>query len=249
VLLQDNDRGVIVGAKTFGKGLVQTVTPLSFNTSLKITTAKYYTPSGRLIQKVDYSKKNKILGETIPVNADSEYYTINRRPVFGSGGITPDSSVRYIIESNLTKELLAKGMFFGFADDYYYQNPNSDYSDLKDDKLFDSFKKYIENAEFKYVSDAEKEIDKLIKEIKNSSSKTEFNGELDSIKSQIGRISNAEMRIFRKEILREIKAELASRYLGSAGRTKELLKNDDQFKTAVDILKNERIYKRLLNSL
>jgi carboxyl-terminal processing protease len=246
--IQDNDRGVVVGAKTFGKGLVQTVTPLSFNTSLKITTAKYYTPSGRLIQKVDYSKNNKILGTNGIVNADSEYFTINRRPVYGSGGITPDSSVRFRIESSLTRDLLAKGMFFGFADNYYYKNTETDFSKLEEEKLYEAFKQYLEDANFKYTSEAEKQIDKLIKDIKSSSAREEFNGELDNIKAQIGKISAAEMRIFRKEIIREIKAELASRYLGTSGRTKELMKNDEQLHTAVNILDDDAIYRKLLNS-
>jgi carboxyl-terminal processing protease len=247
--IQDNDRGVIIGAKTFGKGLVQTVTPLSMNTSLKITTAKYYTPSGRLIQKVDYSRKNKVLNLTDNgVVADSEYFTINKRPVYGSGGITPDSIVRFRIESNLTRELLAKGMFFGFADNYYYKNSDADYSKVEDDKLFDTFKEYIDKEGFKYISEAEKQIDKLIKEINNSSVKDEVNGELETIKAQIGKVSTAEMRIFNKEIIREIKTELASRYLGNSGRTKEILSKDEQFSVAFNVLNDDSAYRKLLNS-
>jgi carboxyl-terminal processing protease len=245
--IQDNDRGVIVGAKTFGKGLVQTVTPLSLNTSLKITTSKYYTPSGRLIQKVDYSKKNKIFSNTnTTVNADSEYFTINRRSVYGSGGITPDSIVKFKVESNLAKELLAKGMFFSFADKYYYENPDADFSSIDDKVILDEFNGYIDAENFKYVSEAEKQVDKLIRDIKNSSAKEEFNGELENIKSEISKISNAEMRIFRNEIVREIKSELASRYLGSTGRTKEMLSNDEQFRTALSILKDQSLYNKLL---
>jgi carboxyl-terminal processing protease len=139
-------------------------------------------------------------------------------------------------------------MFFGFADNYYYKNTETDFSKLEEEKLYEAFKQYLEDANFKYTSEAEKQIDKLIKDIKSSSAREEFNGELDNIKAQIGKISAAEMRIFRKEIIREIKAELASRYLGTSGRTKELMKNDEQLHTAVNILDDDAIYRKLLNS-
>ena len=120
--IQDHDRGIILGIKTFGKGLVQTVTPLNFNTSLKITTAKYYTPSGRCIQKIDYSKKNKVFtGEDSIVT--SSFLTDNKRTVYSGGGITPDSIVNFEIEGEITRDLLAKGLFFQFADHYYYDHP------------------------------------------------------------------------------------------------------------------------------
>ena len=119
--IQDHDRGLILGTKTFGKGLVQTITPLNFNTSLKITTAKYYTPSGRCIQKIDYSKKNKVFTEADSI-VTSSFLTDNERTVYSGGGITPDTSVNYEVEGEITKDLLAKGLFFQFADHYYYSN-------------------------------------------------------------------------------------------------------------------------------
>lgn len=246
--IQDNDRGIVVGEKTFGKGLVQTVTPLSFNTSLKITTARYYTPSGRSIQKIDYSKKNNPFSASDSVTpASVKYFTINKRPVYGSGGITPDSIVEYSIESSLTKELLAKGIFFEFADDYFYNHPDAEYNKIEDEEIFSLFKKYAGREEFEYKSDAEKEIDKLINEINESKVKTELNGELKSLKEQINKITSTEMRIFKKEIIREIRTELAWRYLGSEGKIKELLGNDEQFKTAVNLAGDDIIYKKLLN--
>ena len=122
--MQDHDRGVILGTQSFGKGLVQTITPLSFNTSLKITTAKYYTPSGRCIQKIDYSKDNQVITEPDSLKKD-EFATDNKRIVYSAGGISPDTTVKNAIESDLLKDLLAKGTIFNFADKYYYQNVNT----------------------------------------------------------------------------------------------------------------------------
>jgi carboxyl-terminal processing protease len=245
--IQDNDRGLIVGARSFGKGLVQTITPLSYNTSLKITTAKYYTPSGRSIQKVDYSRKKDLNLNDDSSVVSTEYFTINKRSVFGAGGINPDSSVKSGVEGNITKELLAKGMFFAFADSYYYTNKNIDFNKLEEEKLFSSFKEFIDSDGFKYHSDAEKQVDKLLKEIQESRLKAEMNGELEQLKNQISKIGSAEIRIYKPEIIKEIKSELASRYLGLEGRIKEQLKTDEQFRTAVNLIKDNSSYNRLLN--
>ena len=139
--IQDHDRGIILGTQSFGKGLVQTITPLSFNTSLKITTAKYYTPSGRCIQKIDYSKNNSIIPEPDSLKKDI-FSTDNKRVVYSAGGISPDSVVEYGIESDLLKDLLAKGVIFNFADDYFYKNENLDYKKLSDEKVISGFKRF-----------------------------------------------------------------------------------------------------------
>ncbi|MCW8816737.1 MAG: S41 family peptidase, partial [Ignavibacteriaceae bacterium] len=117
--LQDHDRAVILGTKSFGKGLVQTITPLSYNTSLKITTAKYYTPSGRCIQRIDYSEGSEIIKDLTP-DSEQKFFTDHKREVFAKGGITPDTTVEFNIDGELTKDLLAKGHFFKFANNYFY---------------------------------------------------------------------------------------------------------------------------------
>ncbi len=140
--MQDHDRAVILGTQSFGKGLVQTITPLSFNTSLKITTAKYYTPSGRCIQKIDYSKNNQVIPDPDSLQQD-QFSTDNKRVVYSAGGITPDTTVKNGIESDLLKDLLAKGIIFNFADKYYYQNVDIDFNKISKDKILSEFKKYL----------------------------------------------------------------------------------------------------------
>ncbi|MCW9095599.1 MAG: S41 family peptidase, partial [Ignavibacteriaceae bacterium] len=155
--LQDHDRAVILGTKSFGKGLVQTITPLSYNTSLKITTAKYYTPSGRCIQRIDYSEGSEIIKDLTP-DSEQKFFTDHKREVFAKGGITPDTTVEFNIDGELTKDLLAKGHFFKFANNYFYNHPDAEYFNLTDDKIFSDFKDFLANENFSYKSNAEVEI-------------------------------------------------------------------------------------------
>lgn len=241
--LQDHDRAVILGTQSFGKGLVQTIVPLSYNTSLKITTAKYYTPSGRCIQRIDYADHNKVI---VPPKAEEEakFFTDHKREVYAKGGITPDTTVEFSIDGELTRELLAKGMFFRFANNYYFNNPDAKYLDLVDQNLFSEFKEYLKETDFKYVSQTEVEIDNLIS---SASDKEDIKLELTKIKGDLKGLYEKELQIYRDEILREIKSELAARYIGVEGRLKEQLKSDTQIRTAIEILNNQKNYKRLLN--
>lgn len=243
--MQDHDRGVIVGTKSYGKGLVQTITPLSYNSSLKITTAKYYTPSGRCIQKINYAENNKVIANADSI-LNSKYLTDNKRPVYGAGGISPDSTVEYKIEGDVTRNLLAKGLFFKYADHYYYNNPDQSFSSIKDEKLFTGFEKYLKDENFEYSSDAEKAVNKLIADADNKKLDQSIRSELEKLKQQFNQIDGSEFKIYKAEIIRELRAELASRYLGSEGRVEEALDNDPQFQTALSILSNVKLYDRIL---
>ena len=244
--IQDHDRGIILGTKTFGKGLVQTITPLNFNTSLKITTAKYYTPSGRSIQKIDYSKKNKVFtgGDSITT---SKFLTDNERTVFSGGGITPDSIVNFEIEGEITRDLLAKGLFFQFADHFYYANSAIKFNDLNDEKLYNEFKNYLVQQKYTYHSESEHELDKLIKEVDKKKLGDNLSSDLKKIKTQFEMLGINELSTFKAEVIREIREEVASRYLGSEGRAREFLNNDKQLKAALDLISTSN-YQKLLGS-
>lgn len=244
--IQDHDRGVILGTKSFGKGLVQTITPLNYNTSLKITTAKYYTPSGRCIQKINYSSKNNVYAIPDSITAAS-FLTDNKRVVYSAGGITPDTTVSFSIEGSITRDLLAHGIFFKFADHYYYNNPKQDYKKLNNDVLYSGFEKYLSEQKFYFKSDAEKEVDKLMKDAQSKKLEEGLIADIKKVKSQLEKIDNSELRIYKNEIIRELKNELASRYMGSEGRIQESLNNDPQFQTALKIINNSTVYKKLLN--
>ncbi|MBK9099635.1 MAG: S41 family peptidase [bacterium] len=241
--LQDHDRAVILGTQSFGKGLVQTITPLSYNTSLKITTAKYYTPSGRSIQRIDYSEGSEVI-KSLLKESENKFFTDNNRPVYSKGGITPDTTVEFTIKGELTKSLLAQGLFFKYANNFYFNNPDSKYSELNDQKLFSEFREYLNMEDFKYTSQTEIEIDNLIK---NADDKSEIKSELLNIKKELADLCEKEMQIYKDEILREIKSEIAARYLGMEGRIREQLKSDLQLQTAVEVLSNNQVYNKLLN--
>lgn len=245
--LQDHDRGVLIGTKSFGKGLVQTISPLTFNTSLKITTAKYYTPSGRSIQKVNYSKKNKVFAHMDSLSTDA-FYTENGREVFGGGGISPDSSIEFNFRGDITKELLAKGMFFKFADHYYYANQDKNFNSLKDDVIFEEFQKYLKETEFDYQSEAEKQIKRLLEDMSKKRVDNKISAELKNIEEHFGIIAESEIKIYKDEISRELRGELAARYLGSEKKIEELLANDFQFQAAIQILNNNSVYNKLLKN-
>ena len=242
--IQDHDRGLILGTKSFGKGLVQTITTLNYNTSLKITTAKYYTPSGRCIQKIDYSEDSDVIKDD-KIDSDLKYYTDSKREVFSKGGITPDSTVEFSINGNITKELLAQGFFFQFANYYSFNNPDQDFNKISDDELLNQFKDYIDSEDFEYHSRAEKDIDILINDI--SDNEEPLYKELESIKAKLHELDNSEFVIYKDEIRMTLITELASRYLGLEGRIKERLTTDAQVQNALSILENEEVYNNLLN--
>ncbi|GMU95937.1 S41 family peptidase [Ignavibacterium album] len=244
--IQDHDRGVILGTQSFGKGLVQTITPISYNTSLKITTAKYYTPSGRCIQKIDYSKKNKVFNSPL-IDEKSEFSTDNKRKVYSAGGIAPDTLVIYEIEGEITKELLAKGIIFDFADKFYYNNQSAKFENLIDNKIFGEFTDYIKSKDFNYTPEVEKKLNALIDDLNNN----KINGKIllaaNKLKEELKNYFEKELDKYKSEILSYIKVELANRYYNQQKGLEEALKYDKQFNTALSLFKNEMVFNRLLN--
>jgi len=245
--IQDHDRGVIMGTQSFGKGLVQTITPLSFNTSLKITTAKYYTPSGRCIQRIDYSKDNQVIPEPDSIKKN-EFSTDNKRLVYSAGGITPDTTVKNAIDTDLLKDLLAKGTIFNFADKYYYKNIDMDFDKINRDKMLSEFKNYLSETNYEYESDVEKKINEVVKHLKENHNSKDLNKTLEKLNSEVKEMFKIEFDESTDEIVSELRIELAHRYLGNDAGIKEGLKFDKQFNMALSLLKDESNYLRLLNN-
>jgi len=245
--IQDHDRGVIMGTQSFGKGLVQTITPLSFNTSLKITTAKYYTPSGRCIQRIDYSKDNQVIPEPDSIKKN-EFSTDNKRLVYSAGGITPDTTVKNAIDTDLLKDLLAKGTIFNFADKYYYKNIDMDFDKINKEKMLSEFKNYLSETNYEYESDVEKKINEVVKHLKENHNSKDLNKTLEKLNSEVKEMFKIEFDESTDEIVSELRIELAHRYLGNDAGIKEGLKFDKQFNMALSLLKDESNYLRLLNN-
>ncbi len=246
--IQDHDRAVLVGTNSYGKGLVQTLIPLSYNSSLKITTARYYTPSGRSIQKINYSEKNKVF-ETDQRLTKKEYKTEHLRKVFSAGGITPDSTVKSESGSGLVQKLLADGMFFRFATMFFNNNQKIDLNTVSSDKLIIEFGIFLKTQNFNFTSRAEKLIDQLKTAINEENLDEKFIAQLDKAKEQIDASHSKEIEKYKNDIIFLIKEELAARISGREGRIRESLKMDKQFSTAFSILNNTNLYNRFINNV
>ena len=245
--VQDHDRGIVLGTRSFGKGLVQTVIPLSHNTSLKITTAKYYTPSGRSIQKINYSKKNKVF-ELSSIIDSTDYLTDNKRIVKAAGGIEPDTIVVNDVDCEQFKNLIAQGMFFKFATNYFNLNDSLDFNDVSDEELFSNFKSYLNKQDFSYKSEPEKLLAKVKKISDKDEYGEEFNAGLEKLINEVKVYRNNEIELHRESIVAQIRKEIAGRVDGRNGRIKQFLKTDNQFETAYNILNDNKIYLEILNS-
>ena len=246
--IQDHDRGIILGTQSFGKGLVQTIIPLTNNTSLKITTAKYFTPSGRSIQKIDYSKDNPAIQVTDSILVDL-FQTDNKRAVYSAGGISPDTTVEVNNVSELIQQLLALGLIFSFADKYFYENPDADFHKIDGNKIIESFRFYLKEKDFTYTSSLQKKFNEVLSEIDKNSDDLKIQESLESLRKQFDGVFDKDFKAGSSGILSELKAELASRYRGVNESLEERLQSDNQVKVAIGIINNDSVYNKLLNKL
>jgi carboxyl-terminal processing protease len=243
--IQDHDRAVLVGTNSFGKGLVQTVIPLSFNTSLKITTARYYTPSGRSIQKIDYSQKNKVFESNYSL-ISKKFQTDDKRTVLSAGGIMPDSVIGNESKSQLVQKLLADGMFFKYATYLYNTNPQENFSKLSSEQLVKGFINYLKSQNFEFVSASEKLMDLLKTNAKQENLSPEFVDMIEKERAKMNGTHSGEIEKYKNEIVFLIREEIAARVEGRQGRIKESLKFDKQFLTANYILSHGNVYAKFL---
>jgi carboxyl-terminal processing protease len=249
--LQDLDRAVIIGQKTFGKGLVQTTRPLSYNTQLKVTTAKYYIPSGRCIQALDYTNRNEdgSVGY-IPDSLISEFTTKNGRKVYDGGGITPDSTLEFEMYSNITASLFTKNLIFDYAT-YYVSKHDSIMPANKfvfDDKAYEDFLLFIKGKDFDYTTESSKNLEELIATAKKEKYYDAAKPEFEALKLKLAHDKNKDLTTFKGEIKELIQEEIACRYYYQEGRIASSLLSDDEVTSAVNILMNPRMAQTLLHT-
>ncbi|MDW8465452.1 MAG: S41 family peptidase [Chloroherpetonaceae bacterium] len=249
--IQDLDRGVVVGTRSFGKGLVQTITRLPYNTSLKITTAKYYTPSGRLIQEVDYFHRNKREGKRSvfvnePDTVRQAFKTRGGRIVYDGGGITPDLEVPDDVPSVVESALYRRSAFFKFANQYRSKHPNLPKDFKADDKLFAEFRAFLDRDNFLYDSEGEKKL----AELSEIAVRYDYN---ENLRKQIADLQAAISAEKEKELLRQksrilsvLEREILTRYYGDQAGLIAGLKSDKQLKAAIALLKDQKRYKAML---
>ena len=248
--MQDIDRAVIVGTKTFGKGLVQTTRPLSYNTQLKVTTAKYYIPSGRCIQALDYSHRNEdgSVGY-VPDSLISAFKTKHNRTVYDGGGIMPDIVVEAPQPGNITVSLYTKNLIFDFATIYAatHDSIGSMNSYECSDKVYDEFVDFLKNKDFDYTTQSDDELEELIKTAKQEKYYDISKNEFEALKKKLAHDKNKDLKTFKDEIKELISEEIASRYYYQEGRIRAGLKHDNQLEKAMEVLQNADKYYSILN--
>jgi carboxyl-terminal processing protease len=245
--IQDLDRGVIVGTRSFGKGLVQTITPLSFNTSLKITTARYYTPSGRSIQEIDYMHKNKDgVFLVTPDSLKHEFTTENGRRVLDANGIAPDSVIKEEEHSALYLELIRKAMFFRFATHYVslHRTGSADFS--VDDALLKEFEEYLRTQKFEFKDDAERKLSEMKDVVQKEKYSSGVLASLESIGKQLEKEKASAFFRHVDELRNELQEEIVGRYAGERGRIKASLSYDRQTLATAALLASKKGYTALL---
>jgi len=237
--IQDLDRGMIIGTRTFGKGLVQTTRDLSYNAKLKITTAKYYIPSGRCIQALDYSHRNEdgSVG-IVPDSLISKFKTKKGRIVFDGGGVAPDLTVEDETLSNLTTSLVSGSVIFDYAT---YFNSKTEKIPAADEfeitpEIYADFVKFVKEQDFKYESKTEEELDNLLEIAKREKYYDISKDEFDKLKSRLGHNLDQDLEHFKKEVSELLTDEIVSRYYYQKGAIKASLKEDMDIKKAVEIL-------------
>lgn len=248
--LQDLDRAVIIGERTFGKGLVQTTRPVAYNGMMKVTTAKYYIPSGRLIQAIDYSHRNPdgSVGR-IPDSLTQVFFTANKRPVRDGGGILPDFQIPTPQVSNLLLYLMRDMLFFDFANQYAATHENI--GSIQDFKLTDAdyaaFKEFVKSKNFTY----DRQSDKALQELKKIA---EFEGYTDqaaaefaALESKLQHNIDRDLDKFRPEIEQMLAQEIARRYYFQKGEIIQTLKKDPELDKAMEIVGNPAEYRKVLN--
>ncbi|MCF8345666.1 MAG: S41 family peptidase [Bacteroidales bacterium] len=248
--LQDLDRAVVIGQRTFGKGLVQTTRPLKYNAQLKVTTAKYYIPSGRCIQALDYSNRNEdgSVG-VIPDSLVSEYQTKNGRIVYDGGGIEPDIEIVPEKISEIAIRLYTESVYFDYATLYRSQHDSigkASSFNLKD-REYEDFKSYVQEQNFEYETASSKAFNKLVETAKKEKYYALAEAEFSSLKSKLSHDNMKDLEIFREEIQQILEEEIIGRYYYHAGRIEQQITQDIQLKKALSVISNPLQVNRILH--
>jgi len=250
--LQDLDRGVVIGQRSYGKGLVQNTRPLSYNAQLKLTVAKYYTPSGRCIQALDYSHRNEDGSvDKVPDSLISAFKTKNGRIVYDGGGIAPDIAIEAQKYSTILASLVTKNLVFNFATTYRVNHPNI--APAKEFRLTDAeyeeFVNYVNSKNFDYTTKTEKALDEFKEDAKADKSLDEINADIDALKAKITHNKKSDLNKFKPEIKQFLEEEIASRYYFQNGRLEAGLKDDPELTEAIAVLNDKDRYTKVLTTI
>lgn len=246
--IQDLDRGVIVGARSFGKGLVQRPRELAYGTQLKITISRYYTPSGRCIQALDYRQRDEN-GKAIRTRVEdyNEFTTRNGRKVYDGGGVFPDIKLETSEFSDITQSLLLQDAIFDFATKYYYSHELENAENFNfSDSDYNDFKKHLQTSNFNYETATEKELNEMLDRAEDEELKSKIASEVKNIKSQIEDFKKEELENKKPEIVSLLTDEIIKRYFYKEGLYEYYTTNNPEISKAKEILNNPSEYSKIL---
>ena len=250
-VMQDYDRAVLVGERTFGKGLVQATRPLSYNSQLKVTTAKYYIPSGRCIQEVDYShrKEDGSLGK-IPDSLRVAFKTSAGRVVYDGGGVAPDIEVTDKEYSDISKTLGNKGYFFEYANKYRAEHPTippaKEFS--LSDAEYQKFVSFLSKKDVSYSTSVEQAIDELVKKAQAEKHYDDVKAEIEQLRKKVSHNKANDLNRFKPEIKELLEQEIALRYYFQKGAIEASFDDDEDIMAAVEVLNNPQKFNGLLQA-
>ena len=247
--LQDFDRAVIIGSRSYGKGLVQNIVELSYNSQMKVTVSKYYIPSGRCIQAIDYSHRDEN-GRAIkvPDSLKTAFRTRNGRTVYDGFGIEPDIDVETDYLSNIAIALLQKNLIFDYATDFYYKNKTiANPSEFRvTDEIYNDFKQFISDKEYDYSTTTEKTLKLLRETAKEEKYLSAIEQQLTELEKQLQSDKLVDLDKNKDEVKQLIESEILTRYYYEKGRTEGMLKYDPVLKQAVEVLSDRQRYNSIL---
>ncbi|MFM2388390.1 MAG: hypothetical protein RL660_3147 [Bacteroidota bacterium] len=247
--MQDLDRGVVIGQRSYGKGLVQNTRTLPFNAQVKITTAKYYTPSGRCIQALDYTNRNEdgSVG-TVPDSVKREFKTTKGRRVFDGGGVDPDIKTESFESNRVVSALFAEGLIFDYANKYATEHATI--SDAKSFRLsdadIDAFITWLADKKYDYKTKTEDQIAALKTTAEKDNYLDDIQDQLKQLEAIVAVEKKKDLQAARKELKRALQAEIVSRYYYSNGKAANMLQDDVDLQEAISVLGDAARYGKLL---
>lgn len=247
--LQDYDRAIVLGERSYGKGLVQVGRPLSYNSQVKITTAKYYTPTGRCIQVLDYTHRREDGSvASIPDSLKKEFRTTRGRKVYDGGGIDPDVKVEAQEAATITQVIYGKGFIFDYATQYAFNHPTL--PEAKNfsltDQEYQDFVTWMKTKSYSVQSPVEAELIELTEEAKREKFYDDLKPQLDQIKTRLAETRKNDLTHYKDQIKQLLEKEIVSRYYFEKGAVETGFKYDQEVKAAIEVLHNQPEYKRIL---
>lgn len=250
--IQDLDRGVVIGQRTYGKGLVQNVLPLSYNSKLKVTVAKYYIPSGRCIQAIDYSHRD---GEgyamKVPDSLISEFSTKGGRKVYDGGGIEPDIVIEPPKFYPITQALFGEFVIFDYANKFARENneiPAADQFQITDE-IYNDFVQYVDSRNFDYTTSSEKTLKSLREIAEEEEYLVKIATEIADLEKKLMHNKSEDLITHRDEISEILRIEIVTRYHHQKGKVKASLVNDPEVTKAIEVIQDSKEYSTILTSL